>query len=336
MWNGIASSTRKSYTSAVTLFNTFTQRHQLPSFPVQLKALLHWIAHLSPTLSQSTIRNYIKGLRHHHVEHRIDCTVFDEHLVELTIRGGRRIYGDKPARERLPLTSNILLPIVRLLATDSSLDATNLKAALCVGFAAFLRAGEFTWNRWDPNLSPRVHLSRKHITFIKDSVILFLPSSKTDQYCQGVTIHLASVDSPLCPVAALHHLYERYPATPEAPLFLRSAGLPFNRTYLVDRIKSLLLRVGVDPAKYSGHSLRKGATVSAIAVGLSKDEVKLLGRWKSNAVDIYINEVDKLSHAKKMLALNTQIFKPINTEVIPGIINEVALDKDFADPEIAN
>ena len=144
MWNGIASSTRKSYTSAVTLFNTFTQRHQLPSFPVQLKALLHWIAHLSPTLSQSTIRNYIKGLRHHHVEHRIDCTVFDENLVELTIRGGRRIYGDKPARERLPLTSNILLPIVHLLATDTSLDATNLKAALCVGFAAFLRSGEFT------------------------------------------------------------------------------------------------------------------------------------------------------------------------------------------------
>jgi hypothetical protein len=331
VWNGIAPSTRKTYTSAVSLFHSFACRYQLPSLPVQLKSLLAWIANLSPTVTQGTIRGYIKGLRHYHVEHRLDCSVFDEQLVELTIRGGRRIYGDKPARERLPLTSDILLPIVRLLATDPSLDTTNLKTALCVGFAAFLRSGEFTWNRWDPSLSPQLHLSRKHVTFVGDSVSLFLPTSKTDQFRKGVTIHLASADSPLCPVAALHHLLERYPAPPTAPLFLRSAGLPFNRAYLVDRIKTLLIRIGVNPAKYSGHSLRKGATVSAIAVGLSKDEVKLLGRWKSNAVDIYINEVDKLSHAKRMLALNFKIFQPINTEVIPGIVTDIALDTDFAE-----
>jgi hypothetical protein len=240
----------------------------------------------------------------------------------------------KPLRERLPLTSDILLPVVQLLALDTSLDATNLKTALCVGFAAFLRSGEFTWERWDPHLSPQLYVSRKHVNFIGDSVSLFLPSSKTDQYRQGATIYLASVDSPLCPVAALHHLFERYPATPTSPLFLRSAGLPFNRSYLVDRIKTFLLRTGVNPSKYSGHSLRKGATVSAIAVGLSKDEVKLLGRWKSDAVDVYINEVDKLSRAKRMLSLNAKIFHPINTEVIPGIITDIALDTDFADHDI--
>jgi len=179
-------------------------------------------------VSQSTIRNYIKGLRHYHIEHRFSCSVFDNPLIDLTIRGGRRVYGDKPPRERLPLTSDILLPIVRLLALDTSLDATNLKTALCIGFAAFLRSGEFTWERWDPSLSPQVYVSRQHITFINDSVSLFLPSSKTDQYRQGVTIHLASVNSPLCPVSALHHLFERYPAPPTSPLFLCSAGLPFN------------------------------------------------------------------------------------------------------------
>jgi len=74
--------------------------------------------------------------------------------------------------------------------------------------------------------------------------------------------------------------------------------------------------------------------VSAIAVGLSKDEVKLLGRWKSDAVNVYINEVDKLTHAKRMLALNSKVFQPLNTNVIPGIIHDIAFDPDFVDPDL--
>ena len=83
MWNGIVPSTHKTYASAVSLFHNFACRHQLPSLPVQLKSLLAWIANLSPTVTQGTIRGYIKGLRHYHVEYRLDCSVFDEQLVEL-------------------------------------------------------------------------------------------------------------------------------------------------------------------------------------------------------------------------------------------------------------
>jgi hypothetical protein len=305
----------------------------MPAFPVQVKPLTAWIAHLASTVTQSTIRNYVKGLRHYHIEHNFDLQVFDHPFVDLTIRGGRRIYGDKPSRERLPLTSNLLIPIVNLLSGDKGLDATNLRAAFCVAFAAFLRSGEFTWEKWNPKVSPRIHLSRRHVTFTNDAVTLFLPSSKTDQYRQGVNIHLSSVDSPLCPVAALHNLFERFPAPPNSPLFVRSAGLPFNRAHFVDRVKTWLLKTRQNPAKFSGHSLRKGTTVSAIASGLSKDEVKLLGRWKSDAVDVYINEVDQYTHQKRMLALNAKIHTPVNPTAIPGIVSDIALDADFFEPD---
>jgi len=90
-----------------------------------------------------------------------------------------------------------------------------------------------------------------------------------------------------------------------SPLFIRSAGLPFSKPYFVDRVKTWLLKTRQNPSKYSGHSICKGATVCAIAAGLSEDEVRLLDRWKSDAVDIYINEVDQSPHQQRMLTLNT-------------------------------
>ena len=39
---------------------------------------------------------------------------------------------------------------------------------------------------------------------------------------------------------------------------------------------------------FSGHSIRKGAAVTAAENGISRDNIKLLGRWKSDAVDTYI------------------------------------------------
>lgn len=59
--------------------------------------------------------------------------------------------------------------------------------------------------------------------------------------------------------------------------------------------------------RFSGHSIRKGAAVTAAAKGISRDNIKLLGRWKSDAVDIYINEIHKFDYAYKLLQLNSQL-----------------------------
>jgi len=93
---------------------------------------------------------------------------------------------------------------------------------------------------------------------------------------------------------------------PNDPLFSRTIG-SFNRAYIVDKIKELLLRSGISNANFSGHSLRKGAAVTAAANGISKENIKLLGRWRSDAVDIYINELAEKDHISKLLQLNAQL-----------------------------
>jgi len=70
-------------------------------------------------------------------------------------------------------------------------------------------------------------------------------------------------------------------------LFTRQAG-PFNKVWLEQSLKRSILSTCADPTHFSGHSFHRGAANSAITAGISKEEVKDLWRWRSNAVDRYL------------------------------------------------
>ena len=42
--------------------------------------------------------------------------------------------------------------------------------------------------------------------------------------------------------------------------------------------------LGYDPAKYAGHSFRRGGVSYAFQVGVPLELIKITGDWKSNAV----------------------------------------------------
>jgi len=78
----------------------------------------------------------------------------------------------------------------------------------------------------------------------------------------------------------------------------------------------LLLNAGISTFGYSGHSLRKGATVTADCNGISRHDIKLLGRWKSDVVDAYIDEREKPDHIQKILHLNARLLSPLRATVV--------------------
>jgi hypothetical protein len=185
-------------------------------------------------------------------------------------------------------------------------EGINIKATLCLTFAAFLRSGEFTWDIWSKQYH-RSHLSRKHVFFSTNSIILTLPASKTNPFRRSVDIHLASSQSPLCPIAALTQLFNTYPCSPLQPLFTRPHGQSFIKQFLLSTIHHLLLQVNIPIADFSDHSIRKEAAVTAAANGISRENIQLLGRWKSDAIDLYINEIHESEHIQKLLQFNSQL-----------------------------
>jgi hypothetical protein len=256
----------------------------------------------------ATAKSYIGALRSIQQEQGHDIAVFSDSRLDLLIRGGKRCFGEGEKRLRLPLTNDILVRIIREAKDD--FNDINVKTAICVAFAAFLRSGEFTWDSWD-NSSSSFALARRHVQFTPNgSVSLLLPASKTDPFRNGVTIHLApSPSSPLCPVRALQQLFQLFPSTPDHPLFSRLLG-PFDRQYFISKIKEMLLSAGIPTNGFSGHSIRKGAAVSARRNGISVSDIKLMGRWKSDAAMVYINEDEESQHTQRLLQLNHTLLTP--------------------------
>ena len=113
------------------------------------------------TVKPTTAKSYLTALRSFHLESGLSTAAFDDPRVDLVFRGGKHVHGTGAKRLRFPLTAPILLRIVSEIRLDE--EGVNLKSALGVAFAAFLRSGEFTWDSWSEHHES--HLPRKHISF---------------------------------------------------------------------------------------------------------------------------------------------------------------------------
>src|SRR5205814_1891120 len=182
LWRGLATTTRKTYESAVNLYETFTKLRRAEPFPALIDLLSAWIVATIIKTKAKTTKKYLQGLRSYHIDMGYDASAFDDPRLERFIRGGKRYYGDVGRRERLPITRDILIRILQQI--PSTYDGINIRAALCVAFAGFLRAGEITYSEWEES-SPNFALTRSSILFDRENIILTLPASKTDFFQIG-------------------------------------------------------------------------------------------------------------------------------------------------------
>ena len=109
-----------------------------------------------------------------------------------------------------------------------------------------------------------------------------IKASKTDPFRVGTDIFMGRTDNDLCPVAAvLAFMALRGPG----PFFCFSDGKPLR---LVAKLKDGIQAAGVNCAAYSGHSFRSGAATTAACQGIGDATIRMLGRWKSSAYQLYI------------------------------------------------
>ena len=71
------------------------------------------------------------------------------------------------------------------------------------------------------------------------------------------------------------------------PLFILG-GIPVPRRFFCGLLAMAINRCGLNPARYKGHSFRIGAASHAAERGMSDAQIRVLGRWKSNAFLRYI------------------------------------------------
>ena len=74
----------------------------------------------------------------------------------------------------------------------------------------------------------------------------------------------------------------------QGPSFCWPDGKPISRAFFVEKLKAALTFCDLDISLYKAHSFRVCAASWASAKGFSDSQIRLLGRWKSNAFLRYI------------------------------------------------
>lgn len=210
-------------------------------------------------------------------------------LVKSLVSSARRSLA-KPTRISRGLDVDILLRLADRFYQCPDIGWFSIFVSLVVSFAGF-------W-RWDDlNM---VDLSL--VLFRPDCVLVFLRSSKTDQFCKGHWAVIAAVGGRLCPV----HLLERWIAwsgITSGPLSrtvnrskgiatLTSKPLPYGR-YL-ELIRQALRMSGMsaqETREFGTRCTRIGGASVAAEMGIEDRLFKKHGRWVSERIkDGYVRE----------------------------------------------
>ena len=231
MFQGIASSTRRTYSSAQRKFLEFCHWSQSvhpngPPLPATEWTLMLFASHLSNTIKASSIKVYLAAIRSLHLENGFPNPLANCLRLERVIRGIKRCQGTSK-RERLPVTVAVLLRIREILNFQCYADIL-LWAACCTGFFGFLRSGEFTTQ------------SAKF-----DARVPWVKFSKTDPSCQGDTICLGVSGNIICPVLSLLRYLHIRGGDP-GPLFRHTNGVSLTRATLTTWLRTAVSRAGIE------------------------------------------------------------------------------------------
>jgi len=258
-----APSTRRSYLSSLRQYERFCAETGL--HPHEVGSMIAFCEHLAAQGRKiATIERHLAALR-------MRYGVADDRL-RLYLRGLRRTLGcakDKKA----PLTPTQL----GLIKWDSGRKGLRDKALILVGFFGALRRSEL------------VGLNIEDVEFVPEGAILTIRKSKTDQEGRGREVAIGYAKRPeLCPVRGL----QSYMATlgrNTGPLFVSMRKSQYTQSRLstdaVARIvKDYADRLGLDPRRFGGHSLRAGFATTAALLGATEDEIALQTGHKSMTV----------------------------------------------------
>lgn len=245
-------------------------------------------------IRHSTIKCYLSAVRHLHVAEGVgDPGIAKMARLEQVLKGIKATQAKEgvQAKSRLPITPEILIKIKETWERGRiDYDKTMLWAAALMCFFGFLRAGEVCVPA-DNEFDAGAHLTFRDVSVdckLEPSMVqIRVKASKTDPFRQGCDVFVGRTGKQLCPVTAIV-AYLAVRGTKGGPLFTFEDGKPLTRERFVTGIRKALVEAGYDQSLYSGHSFRIGAATTAMKKGVGDATIKMLGRWKSSAYQLYV------------------------------------------------
>ena len=213
----------------------------------------------------------------------------------------------KTTKKKLPITMALAQDIVDACDMTSDTDRT-CSFVLLLAIVGLFRLGELLVRK-ATGIEQHKILRRDHVTFIPSianptHMEIFLQYSKTDKFGVGCTIFIpCHPDVRYCPVRMMREIIKRL-EKPTDPIFTWPSNGKFVTTgAFIKWLRNKLHGLGIDDSRYAGHSCRRGGAITAKMAGASAPLIKALGRWTSEAFQIYLRLIPpRVEHLNDLLA----------------------------------
>ena len=258
-----AENTVRAYHSDWRHFTVWCREHQRTVLPATPETISLYLSQLAGTHKTPSLTRRVSAISQAHQTSGY-ASPTQTSLVRTLMAGIRRAKGTASATKAPTLTEDIRRMVA---AVPENLLGLRDRALLLVGFAGGFRRSEL------------VGLDREDCEFTKDGLIVVLRRSKMDQEGAGRKIAIPYGSNPeTCPVRTLE-AWLSTPALEQGALFrpvsrhgqIQAARLSGHAIALV--VKRYAMAAGLDPLKYSGHSLRSGLATSAAINGASERSI---------------------------------------------------------------
>ncbi len=255
-----AANTLRGYRADWAHFEAWCRDHGLSSLPASPESVALYLATLAETHKASTLQRHLSSISQAHKAAGLETPT--AHVAVRAVWAGiRRARGVAQEGKAPAVTDDVRAMVASL---PYSLLGSRDRVLLLLGFAGAFRRSEL------------VSLDIGDVQETREGLVATLRRSKTDQEGEGRKVGIPYGSNPAtCPVRSLRGWIEAS-GIEEGPLFRgvdRHGRLLPNR--LSDKAVSLVVKrraqaAGLDPSKYSGHSLRAGLATSAAAAGVSE------------------------------------------------------------------
>ena len=285
-----SSATKRAYASDWKAFSAWAVALDLSPLPASGATVANYIAHLAASgRAPSTISRALASISQAHKLLDIDSPTKLPEVVNVN-KGIRRDKGIAQKRAKPLLLADLKKVCDKI---EPSFLGKRDRALILIGWVGALRRSEV------------VALDLDNIDFVDQGLILEISRSKTDQEGASYKIGIPfASDKKYCPVEHLKR-WIKLTGIKSGPLFL-SGGTP-GKQFFIDLegsrrlsaamvstiVKKRVNRAGLNPAGFSGHSLRAGLITSAAQKKIPEFLLKSHTRHRSSEVlRSYMRSVD--------------------------------------------
>jgi site-specific recombinase XerD len=270
-----STATKKAHASDWREFTNWCSERALSSCPADPRTVAGYISDLaSSDFAVSTISRRLATISVVHRRQGFQSPTGTEG-VKLVLKGIRNRYGTAKEKKLAIRVSHIRqVPAV----LPDGIKGIRDFALILVGYTGAFRRSEL------------VALDVADLDFVPQGVRIALRRSKTDQAGEGRVLDISyASNEKLCPVHALKKWLVSAQIE-DGPVFRgvnrhgHISGKRLNDRAVAEVIKEIAEKIGLDPEKVGGHSLRAGFVTDGLAAGLPTPVIRRFSGHKSEAM----------------------------------------------------